>query len=449
MTSVCIRAKRVAAALLVLCLVLSFSAVGQPFNAHRVHKDAFELATTGAAYDAAVLLIDAFRECPADDTVAESLVAPGQLLGFIGAFLMDWPERRSLQNQVLDPETYPTDRLLIAVLKAGSEVQGMAAEAYGDLVALAQSDHLTVRITALSILASAHYYPTRPMHREALAELLRDFPQVSATRYTVEGTVLDTLGESLGNKNNDGNLLRKLALRDDRRERALAVSPLLRIAAEHIPALNAHDINDDTITAWAQALQQERDPETRYALLRLLKSTVRNEANMEVMRPVLRALTRPVPRTADEAYAQLLLARYDCHDRRINAMRGHIEFLMPRAPLPCTPARNLYEESLKTAQNYAAYFTRYGYDAEAVRVRQAIAARYPGTSLAEAELRKVEEMLANPLEATLDVLDREARRVNRQGGNAAALGVYEDAIANTENTALQQALEQRIQDISE
>jgi len=430
--------------------MLSFSAAAQPFNAQRVHKDAFELATTGAAYDAAVLLIDAFRECPADDIAfAESLVAPGQLLGFIGAFLMDWPERRSLQNQVLDPDTYLTDRLLVAALKAGSEVQGMAAEAYGDLVALAQSDHLTVRITALSILASAHYYPTRPMHQEALAELLRDFPQSSATRYTVEGTVFDAMGESLGNKTTDGNLLRKLALGEERRERALAVSPVLRIAAEHIPALNARDINDDTVAAWTQALQRERDPETRYALLRLLKSVARNEAHWEGMRPALRALARPAPTTADEAYAGLLLARYDYYDRRINAMRRHVELLMPRAPLPCTPARNLYEESLKMAQNYAAYFTRYGYDAEAVRVRQAIAARYPGTSLAEAELRKAEQMLANPLEVVLDVLDREARRLSRQGGNAAARGVYEDAVAHTENTALQQALEQRIRDISE
>ena len=122
-----------------------------------LYKDAYGLMTTGEPYAATVQLIELLRTVPGDDVQwADALIGPSQLLGFSVASLLDWPQRSMLLKEVLQPDTYPTDALVIAALKAGSGVQSMALPAQMTLKQLGEGKHLAVKAAALYILGQPY-----------------------------------------------------------------------------------------------------------------------------------------------------------------------------------------------------------------------------------------------------------------------------------------------------
>lgn len=417
----------------------------QSTTVERDYKTAFCMTTSGAAYDAALLLIDMNRKCPSDDfAMAEALIGPGQLLGFIIASLMDWPERSSLLNHVLEPDTYPTDKLLIAVMKAGSGIQTMAATSYAQLIQLTQGEHQAVKVAALGIISSPYYFPKRYMREAATGELALRYPQLNVTRYNTEGSVFKMLRLAKEQGEHDVYLLKDVVYGGGIKDRIMNISPGLHIAAEYLPTMNVKDITDDVVAAWAQALLDETDPETRYTLLCLLEYVERSDTRRASMRPVLQTLVRPNPQTPDQVRARLLLAEIDREERRTDALRGHIEYLMPKDVLPTIPERSLYENSLHSAQRASTYFIRYGFHADAVRTHQHIAARFPDTNLEKVELEKVSNIQADPLKACLDTIRNEARQLKRKGGDMAVEELYNDVIRYTENASLKHSLRKEI-----
>jgi hypothetical protein len=160
---------------------------------------AFSRMTSGDAVGGAEILIEALRSCPPDQAeAADRFVGPAQLLGFSIASLMDWPERRLVEEELLRPEAHPTDRLLLAAMKAGSGMDTLALPAYGELIALAKLDHLPVRLTALYFIAQPYYYDRKFQQDAAVAEMLLNFPDLAMTRNLVEIPVWNTLKAARG-----------------------------------------------------------------------------------------------------------------------------------------------------------------------------------------------------------------------------------------------------------
>lgn len=162
------------------------------------------------------------------------------------------------------------------------------------------------------------------------------------------------------------------------------------------------------------------------------------------MRPVLQTLVKPVPQTIDQLRARLLLAEIDRDEHRIKSLRQHIEFFVPKGIVPTTPERSLYEDSLIGADKTAAYFLRHGYHVDAIRIHDKFAAQFPNTSLSEKKLYIVQEIQADPLKATLDAIEREVRPIRREKGDAAVVAIYNEIVAHTENAALKNVLESKI-----
>ena len=436
--------------LFVVVAVVAIPAIANEFHLQQEYEAAFNLSTSGAAYDAAVRLIDLLRKCPEDDlTYAEKHVGPSQLLGFIVASLMDWPERSSLEHHVLKPEKYPSDRLLIAIMKAGSGIQSMASSAYGHLWQISKGDNVPAKIVALSIIASPYYYPKRYLRESATAELALRYPELSVNRLNAEGAVFKTLRLAKEQSKRNVNLLEDVVYSGGRKDRLVSLSPGLRIASEYLPSMNVNGITDTVVSNWANALLQEKDPETRYTLLCLLEYVERNDARRASMRPVLQALVKPVPQTIDQLRARLLLAEIDRGEHRAKPLRKHIEYFVPKGILPTTPERSLYEDSLIGADKTAGYFLRHGYHDDAVRIHNNFAAQFPNTTLSEKKRYIVQEIQADPLKAMLDAIEREVRPIRREKGDAIVETIYNEIIAHTENAALKNVLKNKVNALKE
>lgn len=105
----------------ILCLSLLAWNVGavEPDATTEPKVDEVEIAyqeiRTGQLYDATIRLINLMRNMPTDSAAqAHEFLEPAHLLAFTVAFLLDWPERIELLNEVVNEDVYEADRLGIA-----------------------------------------------------------------------------------------------------------------------------------------------------------------------------------------------------------------------------------------------------------------------------------------------------------------------------------------------
>lgn len=405
---------------------------------------AFSRMTSGDAVGGAEILIEALRTCPADDAEAADLfVGSAQLLGFSIASLMDWPQRRSIQEELLRPDDHPTDRLLIAAMKAGSGVDGLALPAYGELIALSKLDHLPVRLTALYFIAQPYYYDRKFQQDAAIAEMMLSFPSLAMTRNIVEIPVWNTLKAARGGGLR-GSVFQKVQATGGQPARTMQASPALQALFGADGPGQLEDIDDATVLRWAEALPQTADRDTRYGMLCALASVEWTPARRPALRAALAAIADAPQPGIDTIRAKILLMDLERAEHKPVALRALTGAILPNAPLPATPERSLYEATLHAMQHSARYFTRYGHIQDAIATHERVAARYPGTALAERETREAQALRDEGIGVSLRMLDRLARQARRDGGDAAAAWVYEDAAAHTTNPALAAEATRRI-----
>lgn len=438
--------------LVALCAgIIPTSAIAQKqaFSIQEDYTKAFTQMTTGDAYEGAVTLVAAFRECPGDDArLTDELVGPAQLLAFSAASLMDWPQRNQMLEEVLDPKEHEFDRLFVAAMKAGSGIDSMALPAYGELMQLAKSDHLAIKLTALYILAEPYFYKKFPQQEAAIAEMVLAYPDLQMTRHLVEMPVWGALKAASKRTNPaipaPGELLQQVRVGTGAREDALRASPGLRKMAESAPTLSVSEISDTTVANWAEAARNDPDESVRYAMLCALDSVAKTPERQAHLRTALTELASTKAVRTDTVRARVMLASLERAEHKPEALREAIRDILPATVLPCTPERSLYEATLHAVQHAAKYYTRYGHVADAINAHEMLAKRFPNTALAKTEQLRAEKLRKEGIQVTLEMLRREAREASLRGRSTDALRVYEDVLAHTQSAGLAADLEREI-----
>lgn len=408
-------------------------------------KAEYELAyrdmTGGNAVEGVIRLIELVRTVPGDNVgYADSLVGPAQLLGFGVASLLDWPDRTLLLNDVLKPEEEPSDKLLIAAMQAGSGIQAMALPARAILGELAKSDHLAVRATALYFLGESYYYGGTPSQNPAAAELFLSYPQLEFTRCVIETPVYNALGRAAKGELADPNLLQDVLYWGGRKEQVFQSSPGLSRAARALPAMSATDITAATVQAWADGLAEETDPRARYTVVSLIAKTGVSPERRAAARPGLQALAKSPPTTPDVLRARVLLAEYARADHDRAALAENVQSLLALGVLPCTAERSMYESVMHAAQHASKYYLRYGLHDAAIRMHEALAAKFPDTLLAGEELTRAQAIRANGVGETLELLRKEVVSPLSRREDDRVQAIYRDVVEHTPNPAVRAAV---------
>ncbi|HDP35888.1 MAG TPA: hypothetical protein ENN29_12360 [Candidatus Hydrogenedentes bacterium] len=425
--------------------IMATTAAAQPPPLQQEYEMAFTLATSGAAYDAGVLLFEAARELPGDDpALVEALIGPAQLLVFIAASLTDFNDWMMFLNHVVDEENHVTDRLIASGLRAGMPGQARRFLGYHGLKTTSQEEHQAVKVASLFVRAAPYWLPNMPQNKNeyhsAVAEMVLRYPNLSLSRHVVEMSVWRTVKEASMAGERDVHLFRDVLYAGGREEPILAVSAGLRALKQALPSLNLKDIDDETISQLADLLNEARDPDVRYALLCFIDKLELTTKWRALLRGALQRLSRPMPRTADEALARLILIHFALMDGNDGLVRAHLAQLWPRGPFPPTPERNLYVESLWAAHEAARYFTRYGRYAPAEQAYQALAEHFPETQAAQRALDAIAALREDPVAASLDAIEHHARIQKRMKPDFDKEALLDHIIDHADSAPLRQAL---------
>ncbi|MCK5862030.1 MAG: hypothetical protein KAH38_06075, partial [Candidatus Hydrogenedentes bacterium] len=395
--------RHLAAKTTVLCIVLSIPLSAQTFNIQQTYETAFQLATGGDPYQAAITLIETGRQVPGDDaSIADDLVGPAQFAGFIGAFLLDDNQRFRILTEVIDEKQYELDHLLVAALQAFSGVQTKSFSGIAKLeLHLSKSKNKPIKVAALYMLGSPYYFRGFRKQIPSVAELVLVYPDLELTRHIVETPVWRTSRLAIEKNQKNVYLLKDVVYAGGRREAVLQKSPGLRRIAERMPSLNLQDVTDDRIAAWAEDLREEHDPAIRYALVCWFDSLEKTPSHRKLSRPALESLIEDIPNTPEAVYARILLTAFDRDEWHLKELRQQVSMLLPSQPLPSTPERCFYIETMKAVQETADFFVTYGLYSDSIRIHEALAAAYPNSALAISELDKAQMLRDDPLEASL------------------------------------------------
>lgn len=414
----------------------------------RTYKNAYEAVTHGSAYDGTVQLIEMLRAVPGDDVAhSDSLIGPAQLLGFSVASLLDWPQRTSLLSDVLEPNTYETDELLIASMQAGSGVQSMALPARFKLKKLSESNHLAVKVAALYILGEPYYYSGTYTQDPAVAELVLSYPNLEFTRCIIEMPVYNALGDAINDGASEKYLLGDVVYWGGRREPVLQASAGLARAAEALPTMNIQDLDDDVVTQWAISLSNDPLPQSRYTIVAMLAKSCNTPERRAAARLGLDVLAKQKANTPDVVRARTLLADFARKDHQPESLLRIVLDLLTLDVLPSTAERSMYESVMQTSQHASKYFTLYGYHQEATQIHEALAAKFPETTLSTTELRANDALQADALQATMTLINQAVSTPLRNGDVSKVSLLYEEIMAHTQHGALKTALQKRLETI--
>ena len=423
------------------CLVTGIAAAQFSARAATEHAQAYNEFATGALHEGAVRLIELLRDTPGDDAShADTLVGPSQLLGFAIASLMTWPDRTRLLTEVLNPDEYPTDKLLIATMQAGSGIQSMALPARKTLEDLAKTGHLAVRVTALYFLGEPYYYRGAASQKPSVAELVLAYPNLEFSRHLIEMPVYYTLDKAAQSADSDKYLLEGVIYWGGRKELVLQASPGLAKAAEALPSMNFRDIDEAVVGRWSDGLVSEKDPKIRYTVVSLLAKTCGTPERRDKARAGLEALAALPPATPDVLRARLLLADFARAGHDPKTLLSLVQGLLRLNVLPCTAERSMYEAVMQTAQHASRYFTLFGHHTMAIQTHDALAAKFPDTALAEAEYKKADAIRADALQASLDAIAMEIDAPLRNRNMEALQERYLDIIKHTPHDSLRMIL---------
>ncbi len=434
--------------LLNLVIFASLPAAAVKNDLQAEYETAFTMATSGQSFAAAELLFESARELPGDDpALVEQLIGPAQLLVFIAASLSDYNDWMYFLNHVVDEETYVTDRMIASGLRAGMPGQGRRFTGYHGLKVASKEEHQAVKVGSLFVRAAPYWLPNMPQNKNeyhsAVAEMVLRYPDLSLSRQVIEMSVWRTAKEAAMSGETDVYLFKDILYAGGREEPILAKSAGLQVIADILPSLNIKDITDEMISEFADMLDEARDPEVRYAIMSLLDRLELTPKWRALLQNALKRLSKPMPRSADEALARLLLIHFALEDKDHGKIRSYLAQGLPNKPFPPTAERNLYVESVWAMNQAANYFTRYGRYADGRQVHEKLKERFPETQVSKKADEALTEMDADPVAASLKAIDHHARIEKQMKPNFNKMALYDDIIEKTEFKALREAVLER------
>ena len=370
-----------------------------------VEAQAYRDFTNGDIHEGAVRLIELARALPDNDaSVINDLIGPAQLLGFAVSSLMhDWPGIHRLENEVLQPDIYPTDKLLIAAKNRLSGSQRDALMSQWEFLQLSRSEHQWVRTIALFSYSEPFFYGKNLIQNYAvISSLLLSHSELELSRHLVELPVYARLNKAVKLGKKRTNLLENVLYAGGRKDMALHASPGLAIVAEALPSLNLRDVNNKVIQHWATALCQESDPKSRYTLLFFLDRTSTTKQRRVLTRKGLEAIVNQPPETPDIDYARMMLADFAQTDNDPDSLLMHVNALLKLEVLPCTIDKFMYEEVMRTIQRASRFFSHNELYDVAIQLHEGLGRKFPNSALAEKELRQVKSIRRDFLGVSLN-----------------------------------------------
>jgi hypothetical protein len=423
------------------------------------YQSAYDAFTRGEVREGAIELIEYLRTVPGDDlAAADALVGPSQLLGFSIASLMTWGDRGHFMGHVLRPNEYPSDALLIRTMEYLSGLPHLSIPARGHLERLAGGDHLAIATAAAGILTYGQRDDDRVLEHPAIRNLIENYPQLEATRAIVEAPVYRAFSKARASGGQPRALLAHAERLDGRQAAVFAISPGLARAAEALPSMRTEDIDEAVLAGWAIALENEQDPRARYTLITLLARGCESSEERALARPALEALAAEPPSTPDVVRARAVLASFALDDHDAQTAFEMAQSLVSLGILPATAERSMYEVMMQTSQQASRYFTRYGHVQLALQTHEALANKFPGTTLGRIEAEKAQALhdhgLRVSIETVREEVDQRLRNAENMesGGNIArarehrtlARETLESIIAHTPSEGLRANLIDRL-----
>jgi hypothetical protein len=191
-------------------------------------------------------------------------------------------------------------------------------------------------------------------------------------------------------------------------------------------------------------LAGDSNPRSRYTVISMLAKTCNTPERRAAARGGLEAVAGLAPTTPDVLRARTMLADFARTDNEPEALLPIVLNLLKLGVLPCTAERSMYESVMQSAQHAAKYYTRVGWHQQAIQVHEALAAKFPETTLADGELKQAEAIRADGLKESLALIDMEVDAPLRNGDLATVTQRYNAIIEHTTHGALKALLTERL-----
>lgn len=403
-----------------------------------VETRAYDQLIAGEVWEGSLALVDLLRTVPGDDpALADSMTGPAQLLGFAVTFLMNWDQRRALQNEYLKPDEYVTDRLLIAGVKVAADLgRAKYLESYVTLREIATGDHEAARVAALCFLADPYYFQDLPSVKRHTAELYLRYGDRAIARNLLRQTLCKTVKAQVAQPPAKKSVFAGILYSGGRPGPIRAVDPAIARVTDVLPGYRIGTDREQAVREWADLAKSEADEEVRYLSLRLLAAADGAPEGAVHAREAAREAAARAEDTRDAALARGMALEYARKALDFDEMGQWAHRLLQQGLLPGEPERCLYEWEVRAAQHAAETYARYGYHQEAQNIYRGLARKYPRSELAERCTRLAHDIAENPVGVSMALLRREARHRFGREGHRESADFYRTAAALTPHASL-------------
>ncbi|MGC8846615.1 MAG: hypothetical protein ACP5QY_12275, partial [Candidatus Hydrogenedens sp.] len=366
-------------------------------------KQAYAEISNGQVKNGLCRLARLFRDAPLDDiSCIEPLLGPFQLfcyeLSTHNELIMQSLVDRNVvvnsgrEEPVLQPNMYPSDRLLMAGAYALSEPMDTFSHAHlyhyipqliGDKEILLKAVGVGLGLVIFPEGGEALGIPG-DYYRSLSIPYMRKQMSVEIQRLFVEVYVLMRIDELSGAIKEMGSYGNELSKRDDKtllldkleewgitREEVVSISPGLNCISLGLPSLDVKDINWDSFLLWADMLRKTSDSRVGYMLLFILRySPYFGEEVENKVRGVLEDICKEVGSTGrvEGIYARCILNDWDARSHRVKDLYMRTKELLQTGVLPGVYSfRSLYKErerAINLAYNYFVKYCWYEYGVE-------------------------------------------------------------------------------------
>lgn len=331
-----------------------------------------------------------FREAPLNDTsYLEPLIGPFQLFCYTASqhdeLLLCGFQRgiSGSEEKILQPELYPSDRLLMAGAYVLSEPLDIVSKAYlyQNIPQLISSEEKVPSLIGVGL--GLLVFPEEQevmgipadIYRTLSVPYMRKIGDTKIQKLFVELHVLMRLKELEGEikkvysrggmRDSDGKtlLVKKLNDWEITTDEVVTLSPGLNCIWVGLPTMDIIDLNGNSFALWSEMLKDLPEPQARYILLSFLQyAPYFGEDVKKQVRGVLENICKGKGsiNTVEGIFARCILNHWDIREHRAKDLYFRSKELVQTGVLPGVFSPwSLYKERDKALQSAYNYFVKY------------------------------------------------------------------------------------------
>lgn len=364
------------------------------------HQEAYARMKAGEPWAAAEGLLVALRELPADDpAVIDPAIAPGRLCVWIMSELLDDWTRMKFISDVMDMDQYPTDALVYYRYEIG----------YGTLPRekqsalwrkleydLANRGNVLARAGSLAILASPYYFPKWGSGKRGMRALVDEFSETELTASVLRVQLYwaKRFDEPLGKEIAATFNYRVLNRGDEYHPERIAIRDADPVLSQVLGVLHQLQntspvIQRDGVQALVQGLLATESPLERFDLLNVV-SIYAQDGKEDLVRTACEDLAARNGATPDVLRARTILLNLEREAGNQERASELAEALINVDRIVDPVERSLHEEITNDLMHFGDERAKAGETDDAVSIFERIAAKYPGSWLAERCLKRAQ-----------------------------------------------------------